>query len=227
MQNRIKIDNFKVGTFNVRGLTSNIRREYLVKDLEQYKLDIVCLQETKIKDDLDMNIDHSRLINYKPSCVHYGLGFLISGKVNSNIVNMESVNDRICYIDIELEENRILTVINLYGPTQAKVNIDQECRDAFYHKLDELVKKKKDSKDKGIILIAGDLNSRVGSNDSDIKDSFHICIVVLHKTRSKFAHSTVYGHEIAVYSQHNYIHDFIKSVHEYERTCDQFSEKVK
>ena len=171
MQNKIKLNNFNVGTFNVHGLKSNIRKEHLVKDLEQYKLDIICLQETKIVNELDINIGHSRLVNFKPNCVHYGSGFLISNKVNSSILHKEQIYDRICYLDIQLEESKILTLINVYGPTQSKVELDEKCRDEFYLKLGELIKKKKkDSKGKGMILIAGDFNSRVGSNDSDFPD---------------------------------------------------------
>ena len=39
---------FSIGTFNVRGLTSNIKKELLNKDIEKLCVDVYCLQETKI-----------------------------------------------------------------------------------------------------------------------------------------------------------------------------------
>ena len=129
MQEKVPIKHLNVVTFNVRGLTDDARKSYLEKDMDKYKLDIICLQETKINKHLDIPLDHSRFINFKPNCVHYGLGFLVNKHIEQNILNMVSVSDRICYIEIELEEHRTMTVINVYGPTQAKVNSDTKHRE--------------------------------------------------------------------------------------------------
>ena len=41
---------FNLGTFNVRGLTQEFKQEQLSHDMTRYGLDVLCIQETKIKD---------------------------------------------------------------------------------------------------------------------------------------------------------------------------------
>ena len=47
---------FTIGTFNVRGLNCDVKKHQLVQDLVDYKLDILCVQESKIQDGCDVNI---------------------------------------------------------------------------------------------------------------------------------------------------------------------------
>ena len=54
---------FTIGTFNVRGLNCDVKNHQLVQDLVDYKLDILCVQESKIQDGCDVNIlGHSLVI---------------------------------------------------------------------------------------------------------------------------------------------------------------------
>ena len=45
-----------IGTFNVRGLVKEEKQELLAQDIDNYKIDVCCLQETKIKDGRDITI---------------------------------------------------------------------------------------------------------------------------------------------------------------------------
>lgn len=47
---------FKLGTFNVRGLTVERKQELLNEDLKNDTSDVCCLQETKINTELDVNL---------------------------------------------------------------------------------------------------------------------------------------------------------------------------
>ena len=49
----MKSKKFNIGTFNVRGLTSDIKKESLNQDIEKLNVDVCCLQETKIKKGID------------------------------------------------------------------------------------------------------------------------------------------------------------------------------
>ena len=40
---------FSVGSFNVRGLTEDTKKEQLVRDVNQYGIDVCTLQERKIE----------------------------------------------------------------------------------------------------------------------------------------------------------------------------------
>ena len=76
---------FNIGTFNVRGLTDEFKQEQLVHDVEKCKIDICCLQETKITENRDINIKDYRLITLQSNSRHYGNGFLISPKWKDRI----------------------------------------------------------------------------------------------------------------------------------------------
>ena len=89
---------FNLATFNVRGLRQEFKRKSLAEDLEKYKLDVCCSQETKIHEGLDINIKSNRLICLPSESVHYGNGFLVASKMVSHIHKYWKVSDRISVI---------------------------------------------------------------------------------------------------------------------------------
>ena len=64
---------FKLGTFNVRGLTQDTKQEQLSRDMNRYKLDVLCIQETKIKELTNIDIEGNRL---KPIKTELGLRYV-------------------------------------------------------------------------------------------------------------------------------------------------------
>ncbi len=58
------ISEFNFATFNVRGLTTKIKKEALERDLAKFKIDLCALQETKSTKELDEQIGGYRLITY-------------------------------------------------------------------------------------------------------------------------------------------------------------------
>ena len=55
---------FTIGTFNVRGLSSAIKRNQLSEDLGRLYIDICCLQETKCPGGFDEHPGNYRLIGF-------------------------------------------------------------------------------------------------------------------------------------------------------------------
>ena len=51
----------KTEIFNVRGLVDEHKQNLLNQDLNNYHLDVCCLQEMKINQDLDINLANSTL----------------------------------------------------------------------------------------------------------------------------------------------------------------------
>ena len=159
---------FNIATFNVRGLTAELKKKLLAEDLQRYNVDAMCIQETKIREDTDIEVDKSRLICFKADCRHYGNGFLINSKWKGNIHRVWKETDRIAVIQFKTENGKILTIINAYGPTQKLADEKPETRDTFYRDL-TLVYKKVEPQST-IVLIAGDLNSKVGKRqEPDIR----------------------------------------------------------
>ena len=95
---------FSVGTFNVRGLSDDQKKENLVKDMKKYNIDICCLQETKIKEGSDKMINGYRLITVSADIRHYGTGFIIADKWIDNISKYWKVSERISVIQIKIKD---------------------------------------------------------------------------------------------------------------------------
>ena len=90
-----------IATFNVRGLTQEYKQEQLSRDLTKYKIDIISIQETKIKEDMDRNIGQNRLICFPTEAnSSHGSGFMISGKMAPMVNRYWRVSDRICVVEI-------------------------------------------------------------------------------------------------------------------------------
>ena len=90
-----------IATFNVRGLTQEYKQEQLSRDLTKYKIDIISIQETKIKEDMDRNIGQNRLICFSTGAnSSHGSGFMISRKMAPMVNRYWRVSDRICVVEI-------------------------------------------------------------------------------------------------------------------------------
>ena len=133
--------------------------------MKKYNLDIICLQETKIHDGIDININRSRLICFKSECRHYGIGFLINESWTNSIHRVWQVNDRVGVLQLKSKNGKSISIINVYGPTLKISEDNTDIRDKFYEDLDKTFKEVQ--KTSYITLIAGDFNSKVGKRIED------------------------------------------------------------
>ena len=97
---------FRVATFNVRGLNETVKKENLHYDILQYGVDICCLQETKLKKGSFEQIKGYELCCFPTKQDAYGMGFMISKKWCPNIHKKWKVNDRIAIIQLNPEIKR-------------------------------------------------------------------------------------------------------------------------
>ena len=118
---------FSVCSLNVRGLNSDISKENLATDLDKYKGDVLCLQETKIANGADINIQDQRLLCFQSDSRHYGNGFLLNEYWSEKVHRTWKVNDRICVLQLDVSETfknedkiKLISIINVYGPTSRK-----------------------------------------------------------------------------------------------------------
>ncbi len=47
---RIKITKFNVGTLNVRGLNTDVKKHHVANDMQKYQLSLLAIQEMKLKE---------------------------------------------------------------------------------------------------------------------------------------------------------------------------------
>ena len=190
MQIQSNDSNFSIGTFNVRGLTKSYKQQQLARDANRYGVDIICLQEHKIKHGLTKTIDDNyNLIAFPTNQKAYGNGFLISKKLT--VHRAWKVSDRICVIQIVLKElprinnkppvvkyktilngtkMQILkqppkytaTIINVYGPTTKRVVNQINELDQFYTQLSDLVNSFSNLST-SMTFVAGDFNAKIGT----------------------------------------------------------------
>ena len=88
-----------VRSFNVRGLTKDTKKEQLVRDVNQYGIDLCALQGTKIQNAWDTEI-----ITFDSKNKRYGNGFVVSKKWQESIHKYWRESDRICVL--QLSRNR-------------------------------------------------------------------------------------------------------------------------
>jgi exonuclease III len=186
---------FNIGTFNVRGLVNGYKQEQLSRDIEKYKIDICCLQETKIRDNTDTIVNGHRLITIQTNCQYYGNGFLISSKWKNSVHNYWKISDRIAVLQLRTDEateeehiqthyksvmngmrmkitkktpKKIITIINVYAPTTERVKKNMKELDDMYMQLNDLINNFKNDST-SVLLIAGDFNAKIGKAEGITK----------------------------------------------------------
>ena len=151
----MKSTKLRIGTHNIRGGST-----YLDEDIQIYNIDLICLQETKIKDGYDQVQKNCRIICFESDNPQYGLGFLVHKRISNNIKGFWKVCDRICVIQLELSPNKVCSTINVYAPQS---NITEKHPEDHRNILPTAENNHKSTKNKSLVYIAGDINARVGS----------------------------------------------------------------
>ena len=165
---------FKLATLNVRGLTSNVKRQHLAADIDSYGVDFCSLQELKTTQAFDQVISNGgksfRQISFgQDSGKHGGLGFVMSPRVEPFLVQHKLLSDRVSLADFKFPRNpnannkkKILDVrfVAAYGSTSPPAEANQEIRERFY---DNLSTAWSTAKRQALFLYAGHFNSTVGA----------------------------------------------------------------
>ena len=95
-----------LSTFNLRGLGNDVKQSHLDQDCLRYDLDIVALQETKVKEYHEHVFpeSHNKLVLFdQKSCWQRGIGFLISKRMVPCVIATKQISDNVAYIDIEIQ----------------------------------------------------------------------------------------------------------------------------
>ena len=152
-----------IGSFNVRGISSEIKKNNIIKDLIKYKLDVIAIQETKAISN-DEFISGHRLITFDHENPQGGLGFVISRTLVSEINAYWRVNDRLAVLLINnssniLKAGRPIIIINVHLPTTVTTKKNPGERNTIYNEIEKIIRKN----DKSNVIIAGDFNSKIGT----------------------------------------------------------------
>lgn len=135
-------------SINVNDLNAQNKRGRIFKQLEKSKADIICLQETHIKESDSNYLENKKL----GRCFHAGdinkkkrgVSVFVKDEWKSNLIH-KSKDGRM--IAIEINEDQRILLINIYAPNSSQLK--------FYKQLYEMLKK---WEPKNVCLI-GDFNA--------------------------------------------------------------------
>jgi exonuclease III len=124
-------------------------------------VDICGFQETKCGELTDEQISDYRLILLPGKCCHYVRGFAVNKHWSDRLKNYESISDRIAVATFTLSPRTSMKVINIYAPTQARANKNEQERDQFYEQLERVLRK---TPKQTTLFVLGDFNSKLGQD---------------------------------------------------------------
>lgn len=145
----------KVATWNVRSIYEEGSLKNLVTVMGKYRIDILALQETKLKENSIMKCDGCVLFNSGGKNRLLGTGFLLNKKQGERVIDFKAISERICWIRLRGKYRKI-TIVNIHAPSEEK---EIETKIDFYQQIENILTRipKYDIK-----IIIGDFNAKVG-----------------------------------------------------------------
>jgi len=122
----------RITTLNIRGTNKLGVREEIVHWMNDNRIDILLLQETKSSQNKrEIRKEHTWYFsgNDKDKC-HHGVGIVIRSDLNKHIIDIEPINERLMYIT--LDSTMPISIINTYMPTSVE---DVENKEKAYENL--------------------------------------------------------------------------------------------
>ncbi|KAJ4430487.1 hypothetical protein ANN_22703 [Periplaneta americana] len=155
----------KIGCWNVNTMREPSRLAQ-IKEMKEYKLDILGLSETRwngkgehVTAQGDLLIYSGRNLQEKHE---RGVGILLSKNTRKSLIEWKPISDRIITARFTTKLRK-LTLIQCYAPMEVSAVED---KDVFYEQLSATMMNVKKS---DIAIIMGDLNAKVGSSNSNVE----------------------------------------------------------
>ena len=156
---------FKVGTFNCRGLRTDIKQKQLANDVRAYHLDALAVTETHLAAEgiKQIKSTNGHIYNFYNAGITDnnrsvgGVGIVIPLDTNAYF---KRYSDRICSATINLPDNRKLLIISALAPTLPNSEKNPEKRENFYQELENVIN---GTSKRTILIIAGDFNAKTGT----------------------------------------------------------------
>ena len=165
---KIKVNDWKLGTWNVRSLNEPARAGLLARELQRQGVEIAAIQEVRWPNSGEREfraVDPIARTSFKyhiyysgGKAAERGVGFVVLGNQKTRVIRWRPVDDRICVLRIKGKFFNY-SLINTYAPTNDK---SDEVKDEFYDKLERIYDEcpKHDVK-----VVIGDANAQVGREE--------------------------------------------------------------
>ena len=158
---KIAKNTLTVRTWNVQTLWTTGKLELLRNEMKRFRYDIVGISEVRWTGKGETS-NRDFIWSGEGKTHVRGVGMLLSDRARKALIGYNPVNSRVITARFDAAPYKI-TVIHAYAPTMASSDEDIE---AFYSILEDALAKvhKKD-----IIIITGDWNAKIGSDNTDWK----------------------------------------------------------
>ncbi|OCT72028.1 hypothetical protein XELAEV_18035012mg [Xenopus laevis] len=149
----------KIGFWNVRTMWETGKLKQVVKEMEEYKIDILGLSEARWTDYGEVKLPNDYIFIYsgttEESVEHInGVGILINKNAKKSLMQWTPISDRMIKACFRSQ---------CYAPTNSS---DTEKKEYFYQQLHETPRK---ANKRDIIIIMGDMNANIGTDNEGLE----------------------------------------------------------
>ncbi|MFA0954723.1 endonuclease/exonuclease/phosphatase family protein, partial [Klebsiella pneumoniae] len=165
---------WSLATWNVRGVNGNV--DDLVRVMQERKLDVLCVSETKRKgkevhlvepvDDCDgKEGGYQALWSGVDSDAHgsQGVGLILSCRVKQHMRDYRLVSSRLLWVRLKVGISRVL-IVSCYAPGEGE---NDRVKDAFWDELSDILRGYEANER---VIVLGDLNGWVGVRRDGLDD---------------------------------------------------------
>lgn len=210
-----KLETMRIATWNIKSF--NNKDQEIMLELEQHKIDICALQETRIKGKGQKLVNNYVLVYSgveKGTRSKEGVGLMISRKHQASINECEYISSRILKVSMDAHSTKVHVVV-VYAPESCKAKHERE---QFYEELQDILEKIPSHE---TLIVLGDFNARIGNkaipgvmqrfNEDRLNDSGEMLINLCaqtelrinntffqHKTQHKLTFANTRGHQTTI-----------------------------
>lgn len=148
----------KIGTWNVQTLLRPGKMNEVANEVMRYGVEVAAIQEMRWKGEGEIKKKkYTLLYSGEKNQGKNGIGFIVTSKIDGNIMTFKPINGRIAYLRIRAKTN--MSLVNCYAPTEDSNDNEKE---AFYNELESLCDTipKRD-----MLIILGDFNAKIGKEE--------------------------------------------------------------
>jgi len=154
----------RIASFNVRGLTLDEEKQSIATDFINYKLDVLCIQETHLVGTKTLELKGEKgnkvRLFHTGSDKHkyHGIGIIV---FSDRKTLFKRISDRTCFVKL-IDCN--VVVICAYSPTNQNAKENPTNTYNFYSELNNTLNKFRSNTQ---VFIAADLNCQIGVHHKD------------------------------------------------------------
>ena len=155
-----------IGTWNVQTMYQTGKAAQIAKEMNNYKLSILGISETRWTKSGQKRLASGELILYsgheEEGADHSeGVGFMLSSDAQQALIGWEALGPRFITATFKTKHKKIkMNVVMAYAPTNSS---SEEVKIHFYDQLQAILES---FKDRDINILMGDFNAKVGSDNT-------------------------------------------------------------